>query len=63
MWHKISIYPFIMAQIEKQSIQLSLTTVSLFLKVPHPVRSTTSLSLPLTMVPPTPELVAVYPAQ
>ena len=35
----------------------------LLLKVPHPVRSTTSLSLPLMLVPPTLELVAVYPAQ
>ena len=33
------------------------------LKVPHPVRSTTSLSLSLMLVLPTLALVAVYPAQ
>ena len=36
---------------------------SLLLKVPHLVRSTTSLSLPIMLVPSTLELVAVYPAQ
>ena len=47
----------------KVYLLLSPTTTSLLLKVPHPVRSTTSLSLPLMLVPPTLELVAVYPAQ
>ena len=38
-------------------------TYSMLLMVPHPVKSTTSLSPPLTLVPATLELAAVYPAQ
>ena len=46
------------------SNSLSLYTMcSLLREMPHHVRSTTSLSLPLMLVPPTLEMVTVYPAQ
>ena len=41
---------------------MKLTIISLHLGMPHPVKSTISLLLPLTLVPCTLELVAVYPA-